>query len=491
MKPWAVEDYSIERLRALFDEPCAANQFADTVHDVYFEEYFETIGAKSIVVERDYIDHDFLEDFAAYYVRCFQPYARTCTRLHFFHETIKTVDVEQMLGGSPRASKKLARSYLGFIVVRPVPQRPVGRTCLVTYDSEGEREYPCLRQYDANLFGLPLSVRSLAFQQQDKAVAACATSALWAAFQVSGKLFGHRIPSPAAITANATRRIPLDTRTLPASSGLTAEQMADAIRACDLEPVLVGCRDARDLRAAVYGYAGAGIPLVLVGVVEGESEDPPPRHAVTITGYRLGATARFEGLVSDRLSKLYAHDDAVGPFARMDFIEGEAALLTTSIADGKHNIGKQLFRPELVLVPVYHKIRIPFDRVLREILSLNFFLDGLRAAGLAMSKFLPSCDWDIRLRTVNDYKVELRASASTSMSVVLERGLPRFLWVARATHEAGGGFDLLFDATGIESDNLCVLRVDRGSPVPQTLREAAIGAETFVGAEGVASRLLA
>jgi hypothetical protein len=333
-------------------------------------------------------------------------------------------------------------------------------------------------------------VRSLAFQQQDKAVAACATSALWAAFQASGKLFGHRIPSPAEITEMATRRVPLDTRTLPASSGLTPEQMADAIRACQLEPVLLGCGHARDLRAAVYGYAAAGIPLVLVGLIEG-GKKPYPRHAVTITGYRLGGAARYEHLVSDRITKLYAHDDAVGPFARMDFIDDDASLLTTSLADAKQNIGKRRFRAELALVPVYHKIRVPFDRVLREIVSFDLFLAALRDSGTEISKRLPPCHWDLRLKTVNDYKQELRSSASAaSMRGVLERPLPRFLWIASARHKTGTGFDLLFDATGIESDNLCVLRVDRGSPLPKSLQAAGLRQDQCAEFEGLARTLL-
>lgn len=46
--------------------------------------YFDHIGAKTIIVENDYIDRDFLEDYSGYYARCFHDYQRSCTRLHFF-----------------------------------------------------------------------------------------------------------------------------------------------------------------------------------------------------------------------------------------------------------------------------------------------------------------------------------------------------------------------------------------------------------------------
>jgi hypothetical protein len=49
------------------------------LHAEYFREYFAEIEARTIVVEQEYVDHDFLEDFAAYYARCFASYSRYCT----------------------------------------------------------------------------------------------------------------------------------------------------------------------------------------------------------------------------------------------------------------------------------------------------------------------------------------------------------------------------------------------------------------------------
>ena len=53
-------------------------------HVRYFDEYFDKCGAQTVVVEPAYVDRDYLEDFAGYYVRCFSPYERFATRLHFF-----------------------------------------------------------------------------------------------------------------------------------------------------------------------------------------------------------------------------------------------------------------------------------------------------------------------------------------------------------------------------------------------------------------------
>src|SRR5438105_9510743 len=64
---WSLHTYSIEGLRSLLSKASTAPWPNDCVHDRYFEDYFAAIGARRVLVEHDYIDHDFLEDFAAYY----------------------------------------------------------------------------------------------------------------------------------------------------------------------------------------------------------------------------------------------------------------------------------------------------------------------------------------------------------------------------------------------------------------------------------------
>ena len=71
---YRVDAYSIATLKALFERYSGASPIGidSKLQSVYFEGYFAAVGAKTIVVEEDYIDHDYLEDFAAYYVKCFE-----------------------------------------------------------------------------------------------------------------------------------------------------------------------------------------------------------------------------------------------------------------------------------------------------------------------------------------------------------------------------------------------------------------------------------
>jgi len=83
---YEVRPYSLEalvRLTAALSGQNTPEEIRGKSQPAYLDEYFRHGGVKTIVVERGYVDRDYLEDYAAYYVRCFEPYDRYCSRLHF------------------------------------------------------------------------------------------------------------------------------------------------------------------------------------------------------------------------------------------------------------------------------------------------------------------------------------------------------------------------------------------------------------------------
>ncbi|MBF0308997.1 MAG: hypothetical protein HQL56_05685 [Magnetococcales bacterium] len=146
----------------------------------YLANYFADLGLKTIIVETSYVDHDYLEDYTGYYARCFTEYPNRCARIHLFSIEFLEDDMYSLLQGSGALPQsKLQESYLGFMVIKPLPKRMIGKTCLKTYGTEGSRYYVRSRSYQANLFGIPLTIsNTLAFQEQDSVAAACATSAV-------------------------------------------------------------------------------------------------------------------------------------------------------------------------------------------------------------------------------------------------------------------------------------------------------------------------
>jgi hypothetical protein len=445
--PFEVVPYSLPALIDLLHRKSRAT--LDVVeskgHLVYFDGYFGHLGARTILAEDSYVDRDFLEDFAGYYSRCFADYPRLCTRLHFFNSDISRRDLLALLRTSPsaRARRKLQDSYLGFVVVKPLPVTIIGRTCLRTYADDAARHFPVLRTYAVSLFGLDLTVETLAFQEQDTAAAACATSALWSAFHGTGRLFQHPIPSPVAITQAGTSGVPDRDRAFP-SHGLNIEQMADAIRSVGLEPYAVDVQHEEILKSTVIGYIRSGIPSILTlrlydaGKLVGG-------HAVAVGGYHLGVAppphfVPMSGVpsLSGRVDKLYVNDDQVGPFARMVFDGAAVTDVDTgttypfSLSTGWGPTVRAV--PLALIVPLYSKIRIPFSVIQDSVVGFDALLRAMGTAGVVT---LPAdLEWDIELTTVSQMKREILVNpvyGGDLRRALLLKSWPRFIWKTTAS----------------------------------------------------------
>lgn len=473
--PLRFEKYTFNRLTRLLGE-FGRNQNLRrerNLHLIYFEEYFKYFLAKgevTIVTEPEYTDRDYLEDFAAYYVRCFkEKYPAICARLHFFQGELME---EHFRSGA--TAEGLNDKYLGFIVVRPLPHACIGRTCLKTYDFDGRRYYPVTRPCEAHLLGFNLAVNSLPFQEQDKAAAACATSAIWSALQGTAMLFQHRVYSPVEITRIATSQFPGLRRVFP-NKGLNPSQMAAAVREAGLEPEIVDAESEPILQGTVYAYLQARIPIVLNAALFDYSDIASPRpfnddwnvgHAVAITGFSLGygkpTPLPKSGtlLRATRMDKLYVHDDQLGPFARLEFggpkgsieFKGKKRVLGFSLKSSWPGRGRKLgdvcFAPEALVIPLYHKIRVDFETILHHVI-------GWEGKLRKKSKLdLPALgvEWDIRLTTAAEFKVDIRSQELANHEVkwaVLSKPYPRFLWIASAYLQASRMIDLIFDATDV------------------------------------------
>ncbi len=430
-------------------------------HDraIYLFRYLDRLRAKSIVVEHGYTDRDYLDDFAAYYVKCYRPYESRCKRLHFFRRELSESELLSVVRGGPERDENLQEDYLGFIVARPLPRSVVGRTVLRTFEKDGQRRnYTATCDYKANLFGIELAVRkSLAFQEQDTVLAACATVALWSSFQKTADLFDTPVLSPVVITQAASQSAHYG-RPIP-SHGLEVREMCLAIRSAGLEPELVDVDVTPNLPlvSLLYSYLKMGLPVILGVRVEGVGG-----HAIALTGYSLqpnpipnrkeaaGAVPSVP-MVGLRIDGFYGHDDQIGPFARLDVMPPATvgstrypACFESSWVD--KNTGKKLaLYPHVVIIPVYHKIRLTFLDVQKWVTRLHLVLDLVFPARAAV-------EWDIHLGFSNEYKKMVRSLAAPERKA-FERLLvgdhPRFIWRAALSYNQKPMLELLFDATDI------------------------------------------
>ncbi len=282
--------------------------------------------ARTLVIEKPYVDRHYLEEYGAYYFSALRNGGSTTTRIHFFSEAFDRAMlgdwIRQAASGDPtklrEVQDRLEHSYLGFMTVRPIPSAPIGRTILRPYEDKPARSYiPSEGGHPVHLMGLRLTARGLPFQQQEQAVGACATTALWSAMSRVARADGGRGPTPYAVTQAATRYY-LQDRTLPAVGGLELAQLTTAVRELGYAPfVLKPAGKHATFVLSLKCYLRSGIPAVLV--VEDASGG---YHAVTASGYRLGddeepAADEGDELRSKGISRLYIHDDRFGPYVRM------------------------------------------------------------------------------------------------------------------------------------------------------------------------------
>lgn len=419
----------------------------------YLFGYLSAIGAKTIVIEHKYTDGDYLDDFANYYVKSFADYERRTTRLHFFSASIGEDECINQLTLPGGAEDSFRASYLGFVVARPLPSAIVGRTVLKTYGSDGgRRNYHAIKPYASRLFGTRLEVESLAFQEQDTVLAACATVSLWSAFQKTAQLFGAKLPTPADITRSANSTV-FEARPLP-SRGLTLGQMTRAVRDVGLEPEVIQCGPQVPLISLIYSYLQLGVPIILGVMVEGAGG-----HAMTITGYSLqssrhltseDAVPNSPNRIGLRIDELYVHDDGVGPFAKMvvkskavDPHHSSTVYFEGGWKDPVSGAPRRLL-PMWAIVPVYHKIRLTF-------LDVQNWVTQLDAIVQAVLANYADAEWVSSLEDTSTVKERIRSSGlpEGTRTRVLFRQLPRFLWSAVLLIRGKRVVELLFDATGM------------------------------------------
>ena len=238
------------------------------------------------------------------------------------------------------------------------------------------------------------------------------------------------------------------------------------IRDVGLESIHVPVENLDVLRGTAYAYLRRGIPIYLmVGLFEGPAAgpfEPFYEHAVAVTGYELDRSRTVAGptvktnwpLRANRISRLLVHDDQVGPFSPMSFSRTDGKLTTEWRHPGKPGY-TVVAAPRDLLIPVYHKIRIPYGLVYRAVGHFHGLLEWMKDA---YPPALPNVyEWDIYLTTSRAFKKDLLADKrplpAAERRKILLRNLPRFLWRATLRSDDRPVLDLIFDATDVEQGN--------------------------------------
>ena len=304
-----------------------------TRQTLYLERYISELQAKIVLREPNYFDRDYLAEFASFYSVSSKGYPNICERLHFFSEKVSRRTLIAASGGSPKAQKRLQDAYLGFIVKRPIPAAPLGRTVLKWYPDDFAETTPRVpassRKNFVHIAGVELYVEGLAWQQQDSGVGACATVSLWSMLQSSAFDDHHAIPTTADITQAAHKRHSFGTRMFP-SKGLNIIQVCEVINERDLVPLITE-GDVKDTHGRTIGFSKdrfastcaafirSGYPVLIVGRLRTSGGEEG--HAICNVGFRScipsAGDPSIPDLAESNIEFLYVHDDNLGPNVRV------------------------------------------------------------------------------------------------------------------------------------------------------------------------------
>lgn len=489
MVPFLVSVFDKSTLSNLVKE-CFGSDFPDILLKKqigYIYRYLKDLNAESILLEFDYLDRDYLEDYSRYYVKRFNANGSKCARLHFFSTKVQHSMIDEALtqADSSGAREELQKNYLGYAVIKPLPKTFIGRTCLRTYHdmelSDGSKNLVS-RDYDVDLFGIKLSVSSIAFQEQDKVVSACATTAIWAALQGIMWKQVRDIPACSEVTINAINHIDGSSNSFP-SRELSNKQILRALDVEDLRNHHLPLNDIsqeRFLQIVKY-HIDSGLPLILgaevYAVVNGKELNLLAGHAVTVLGYKNAQTRA-----------VYIHDDRLGPYARAQFIdlaEFDKApeslkrlwglVLQEKDEKGAWQLPHEVLIPKSLVMPAHKKVRLPFsfaestsDFIKSE--YENWLEEEFSGASEQYAEVKGKLDYKLRLEEISairqriiDFDFELVPENAGKLSALnkskidfLTKSYARFHWVAEFYYEGVEAFEVLFDATDIPQGDAVV-----------------------------------
>lgn len=470
----------------------------------YLHSYLQStdIDANTIIIENSYIERNYTENYSEYYSRCFHPYPKVCSRIHFFHLNPETKweseDLEQLLNHrdidlfKSSGYDELCQGYIGFVVIRPIPNTFLDKICLKPYRrlSELKKKNTVIkREYKVSLFGMPLAINTVAFQEQDKVLSACATSALWSFTHATNHRMEKDIPSPGVITKLAKPSNQGHDRQFP-NTGLSSYMIRRFINEAGLEPEQINLKESENynpdlLKEYSYSFISSKIPLICGVSVFEESTDTDISgnviyqykgdHAIAILGYSLSNNSKATQdiyLTSHSIDKLYAHDDRIGPFTRLIFKDDESISLedgkvikkyliaeidkSTSSEISKFN--KEIIIPNILILGLYHKVRISYSAIKNTAVAFNEFLNKFLISPNAIEVVnstnivvdTKTWNWDISLYEVNDFKKEIIKSNLKNKIKYLTAHWPKYIWsIEVESKDKEQLFSLCFDATDI------------------------------------------
>jgi len=444
----------------------------ENFRNIYKELKFK-LKAKSFIIENKYVSRDYLDCFKGYIVHSFDNYSKYCKRLHFFKSNFSPDKIISELGNpDSKILKKLTNSYLGFIVVRPIPNAIFGLTLLNLNKSHPEDIIFGARHYETHILGFSKNIFSIAYQEQDRLTSACATASIWFVLNKLSLSPRHSLKSTIKIT-QSTGLIGNDGNRLFPNNGLSPSSVALALKKSKVDLFKMSIDDNHknsDITRILYSYSFLALPILLI--IEIKNLYPETKfHSVAIVGYKNNAHNSYQlaykdiSLVSDFIKIFYATDDQYGPLVNFEFENGRSLKCPWNYnidknTPIKNNSSQIIIKARHIIVPIFPKINVSYETIFNIITSIDKILSKcfkiIQKSNNSIEKY--SLCWDIRIYRSNDYRSNVMLDTYLNYktkSRIIAGFLPKYIWTAELLYGNERIFNFIFDATALR--NSCFL----------------------------------
>ncbi len=425
-----------EDWQALHD--CCAGYLTDNDYRK-LKEYLEQV-AKTVVVEKGYIDADYRDTYFNFFSRKFANYPSDTIRASFFSAKISARMITKL--------NQYQDDYIGFTVLKPNRVSSIGRTIFDPRKLPFVEGHICLARYPVHILGAELIATGFPYMGQDTDVTVCAHAACWMIFRYFSQRYNRYSEKWPYEVTQLTGDV--STGRLVPSKGLTAHQITEMFSNFGFSPEIYIRGQHQDLfDQLLYSYVESGLPVV-VGL---------PGHAITIIGHQSDFTKPAPVLPAtsyEYLTGLIANDDNYMPYHA---VRRDDPKPTGYFSNHKvENI-------ELFIVPLYEKIHLSAEHVFE--LSDAILANGEYGIN-ALSQIMHHDEIVVRvfLTSSKSYKKMCRQKPLpyTISDVYCALRMPKFIWICEIstaelfeTGKVAG--EIIFDATANPHDRFAFLAI--------------------------------
>ncbi|MDO9079718.1 MAG: hypothetical protein Q7U44_02890 [Desulfuromonadales bacterium] len=400
--------------------------------------------AKTVIVEKKYVDKDYRDTFSQFYSKKFAQYPSTSYRLHFFRSTVTMVDLFEL--------SQHKDEYIGYAVIRPTQINSIGRTIFAPEKIAKLKGLICQTKYKAHLFGTELEIKGFPYISQDTDVTICAHAATW----MTLRYFSERYSTYREIFPYEISQFSGDVshgRLVP-SKGLTAFEITEIFARCGFYPEVYLRNtyekkgDASVFYRILYYYIESGIPVVACLHEK--------RHAVTLIGHVSDYSKEFTGNSEGFLTGYVINDDNCLPYQLVmrqgEGKEGYCSCYHVEDIDG-------------FIVPLYEKMYLSAEHIeglTDGILEHPVFGVNKRSKLVSKENLIKR----IFLTSSKSYKAFRRSTplSENLHQAYVELAMPKFIWVCELSTAEHYSLkkvvgEILFDATANHKDKFSFLAI--------------------------------